>query len=82
MEVELESWPRSRRPDRTTETTAARIIQVKVSSKGMGRTAPRPVFYYVSLSKAIQIHGRRVRSSIESGRTVEGIKATVVQTNT
>jgi hypothetical protein len=79
LQVELETKTGALRPERASSSTQSVTVKVRVLAKG--RTSPRQVFYYGSLNRAIQQHGRRVRSSIDTGRPVDGIKAEMVTHN-
>jgi len=73
MAVELEAKPRSRRPDKAATETKAQFIRVWI--KAPGRTGPRTCYTFKSLSQAMKALGRRVRSSLDAGRKVEGVVA-------
>lgn len=63
LPIELETAPRANRA----ECASNEAVIVTVQPKARGRTSPRPVFVYTSLNQAMRIHGRWVRTSIESG---------------
>ncbi len=79
-EEELLEDPRDNKPEQEREPGITIPQAVAVRRVVKGRTTPRgSVEIFLSQNQATQEYGRRVRSSIDTGRAVGGIRARKVE---
>ena len=69
LAVELEAKPRDNRAYEPGATVAKKVVVRD------GKTPEIGLIEYASMTQAVKRHGRRVRSSLVSGRTVRGLLA-------
>lgn len=78
LAIEIEAPPRANHATGEGFDKAPVMVKVSFRVTKPGRTGPRRTEAFESLTQAIKYHGRKVRSSLESGKPSGGIMAELV----